>query len=71
MLAASIRHPEHVITAARLGCEVATVPGKVLRQMLNHPLTTSGIASFEKDWESRPEFGQWLEGLVQAQGTPA
>ena len=71
VLAASIRHPEHVMTAARLGCEVATVPGKVLRQMLNHPLTTSGIASFEKDWESRPEFGQWLEGLVQAQGAPA
>jgi transaldolase len=71
VLAASIRHPEHVITAARLGCEVATVPGKVLRQMLNHPLTTAGIASFEKDWQSRPEFGQWLEGLVQAQGTPA
>lgn len=71
VLAASIRHPEHVITAARLGCEVATVPGKVLRQMLNHPLTTAGIASFEKDWGSRPEFGQWLEGLVQAQGSPA
>ncbi len=35
VLAASIRHPEHVITAARLGCEVATVPGKVLRQMLD------------------------------------
>ena len=36
VLAASIRHPEHVVTAARLGCEVATVPGKVLRQMLQH-----------------------------------
>lgn len=71
VLAASIRHPQHVVTAARLGCEVATMPGKVLRQMLDHPLTTAGIASFEKDWGSRPEFGQWLEGLVQAQGTPA
>src|SRR5207245_8539885 len=34
VLAASIRNPEHVVTAARLGCEVATVPGKILRQML-------------------------------------
>lgn len=64
VLAASIRHPEHVVTAARLGCEVATVPAKVLRQMLNHPLTTSGIEQFERDWRSRPEFGQWLHGLA-------
>ena len=42
VLAASIRHPEHVVTAARLGCEVATVPAKVLQQMLDHPLTESG-----------------------------
>ena len=42
VLAASIRHPEHVVTAARLGCEVATVPAKVFRQMLNHPLTEKG-----------------------------
>src|SRR5947209_19082648 len=42
VLAASIRHPEHVVTAARLGCDVATVPGKVLRQMLDHPLTAAG-----------------------------
>src|SRR3954447_8876798 len=47
VLAASIRHPEHVVTAARLGCEVATVPGKVLKQMLEHPLTTAGTDKFE------------------------
>jgi transaldolase len=68
VLAASIRHPEHVITAARLGCEVATVPGKVLRQMLSHPLTTAGIERFEADWRSRPEFGAWLEGLTAGAG---
>ena len=68
VLAASIRHPEHVVTAARLGCEVATLPAKVLRQMLSHPLTTSGIAAFEKDWQSRPEFAEWLHALVEAQG---
>lgn len=64
VLAASIRHPEHAIVAARLGCEVATVPAKVLRQMLDHPLTTAGIAKFEEDWRSRPEFADWLSGLV-------
>jgi transaldolase len=64
VLAASIRHPEHVITAARLGCEVATVPGKVLRQMLDHPLTTAGIERFDADWRSRPELGEWLGRLV-------
>jgi transaldolase len=67
VLAASIRHPEHVIVAARLGCEVATLPSKVLRQMLDHPLTTAGIAKFEEDWRSRPEFAEWLRGLVRAQ----
>lgn len=67
VLAASIRHPEHVVTAARLGCEVATLPAKVLRQMLVHPLTTAGIESFERDWQSRPEFGEWLAELVEAQ----
>jgi transaldolase len=70
VLAASLRHPEHVITAARLGCEVSTVPAKVLRAMLDHPLTEKGIAKFASDWETRPEFGEWLRGLVEA-GTVA
>ena len=69
VLAASIRHPEHVITAAKLGCDVATIPAKVLKQMLVHPLTAAGIDKFASDWGSRPEFAQWLEGLVQ--GAPA
>jgi transaldolase len=64
VLAASIRHPEHVVTAARLGCEVATVPGKVLRQMLAHPLTAAGIERFEADWQARPELAEWLGGLT-------
>ena len=62
VLAASIRSPEHVVTAAKLGCEVATIPGKVLHQMLVHPLTAQGIEKFAADWESRPEFGEWLKG---------
>jgi transaldolase len=71
VLAASIRHPEHVVSAARLGCEVATVPGKVLQQMLDHPLTTAGIERFDADWRSRPELGQWLDGLVSGAAAPA
>jgi len=67
VLAASIRHPGHIVTAASLGCEVATVPAKVLDAMLQHPLTSAGIDKFEEDWKSRPEFAQWLAGLVQAQ----
>ena len=52
------------IVAARLGCEVATVPAKVLKAMLAHPLTEAGIRRFADDWKSRPEFGEWLHGLV-------
>jgi transaldolase len=65
VLAASLRHPMHAVIAARLGCEVATIPGKVLKQMLGHPLTEKGIARFSDDWKSRPEFGEWLHGLVE------
>jgi len=71
VLAASIRHPEHVVTAARLGCEVATVPAKVFRQMLNHPLTEKGRDLFKADWESRPEFVEWLRELVSKQPASA
>ncbi len=67
VLAASIRHPEHVVTAARLGCEVATVPAKVFHQMLAHPLTEQGRERFKADWQSRPEFVTWLRELVSKQ----
>jgi transaldolase len=65
IIAASIRHPEHVVAAARIGCEIATTPAKVLRQMLNHPLTESGAEKFRQDWQSRPEFGEWLRELTE------
>jgi transaldolase len=67
VLAASIRHPEHVVTAARLGCEVATLPAKVFHQMLDHPLTEQGRERFKADWQSRPEFVTWLRELVSKQ----
>lgn len=50
VIAASIRHPLHVTQAAEAGAHIATVPYKVLRQMINHPLTTSGIEKFLADW---------------------
>jgi transaldolase len=65
IIAASIRHPEHVVAAARLGCEITTVPAKVLRQMLDHPLTVAGAEKFRQDWQSRPEFGEWLGELTR------
>lgn len=51
VIVASIRHPIHVIQAARLGADIATVPPDVLRKMMKHPLTDTGIKSFLKDWE--------------------
>jgi transaldolase len=71
VLAASIRHPIHAVQAAQLGCEVATLPAKVLRAMLDHPLTTSGIKRFADDWASEPRFGEWLGELVDGQSVGA
>ncbi len=51
IIAASIRHPRHVTEAALAGAHIATVPFKVLEQMIGHPLTESGVARFAKDWE--------------------
>ena len=52
IIAASIRSPMHVIDAAKAGCDIATVPPKVIWQMISHPLTDSGIAKFMKDWDA-------------------
>src|ERR671936_451806 len=51
VLAASLRHPVHVVEAALAGAHVGTLPFKVLDQMFNHPLTDKGLAQFLKDWE--------------------
>ncbi len=51
VLAASIRHPRHVTDAAMLGSHVATLPFKVLQQMVRHPLTDKGIKTFRDDWD--------------------
>ena len=50
VLVASIRHPMHVVEAAKMGADVATMPPAILRQMFNHPLTEKGLAAFLADW---------------------
>ena len=52
IIAASVRNPIHVIDAALAGADIATVPTKVIEQMLKHPLTDQGIEKFKKDWEA-------------------
>jgi len=51
VIVASIRHPIHVIQAARIGADIATVPPEVIRKMVKHSLTDVGIKNFLKDWE--------------------
>jgi transaldolase len=50
VLAASLRHPLHVIESARMGADIATMPFKVIDQLFNHPLTDKGQAQFLADW---------------------
>jgi transaldolase len=52
VIAASIRHPLHVIVAAQAGAHIATIPYTVLMQMIKHPLTDIGISRFAEDWRS-------------------
>jgi transaldolase len=54
VLVASIRHPMHVVEAALMGAHVATIPYKVLAQLIHHPLTDAGIAKFLDDWKKLP-----------------
>jgi transaldolase len=55
VLAASIRHPLHVVQAAHAGAHVATLPFKVLAALVNHPMTDRGNAQFLKDWSTVPD----------------
>ncbi|MBT9156701.1 MAG: Transaldolase [Firmicutes bacterium] len=52
IIAASVRHPQHVHEAALAGAHIATVPASVISQMIKHPLTTSGIERFLADWRT-------------------
>ncbi|OES44878.1 fructose-6-phosphate aldolase [Domibacillus iocasae] len=53
IIAASIRHPQHITAAALKGAHIATTPYKVLEQLFKHPLTDKGIEGFLADWEKR------------------
>jgi transaldolase len=66
VLAASIRHPRHVTDAAMLGCHVATLPFKILQQMVHHPLTDKGIVTFRQDWDKARK-----QAAEKTGGTPA
>lgn len=58
ILVASARHPLHVMDAAKIGADVVTLPPKVLKQLVHHPLTDKGLAAFLADWE---KTGQQIE----------
>ena len=55
VLVASIRHPKHILEAALMGADVATIPFKAFDAMFNHPLTDKGLAAFLADWEKARE----------------
>ena len=64
VLVASIRHPIHVVEAAKLGAHVGTLPPGVLRQMFAHPLTDKGLVAFLADWA---KTGQSILGETKKQ----
>jgi transaldolase len=65
VLAASLRHPIHVVEAAKMGSHIATLPFKVFEQLFQHPLTDRGLAAFLKDWEkARDSLGGILPNAV-------
>ncbi len=63
VLAASIRHPLHVVDSALAGAHVATIPFSVIKQLIKHPLTDSGLARFLDDWKA---YEKELQAEVQA-----
>ncbi len=67
VLAASLRHPVHVVEAARMGADIATMPFKVFQSLVKHPLTDSGSKRFTDDWEeAKPHLGELLPSMQEA-----
>jgi transaldolase len=65
VLAASLRHPLHVVEAAKMGAHIGTMPYKVFEQLFKHPLTDRGLDAFLKDWEkARQTLGEISENSV-------
>ncbi len=69
VLAASLRHPLHVVEAAKMGAHIGTMPYKVFEQLFKHPLTDRGLEAFLKDWEkARETLGDFSETAVARKG---
>jgi transaldolase len=51
IIVASVRHPNHVVDSAMMGADIATIPPKVIKQLVQHPLTDKGLAGFLSDWD--------------------
>ncbi len=58
VIVASIRHPVHVVEAALIGADIATIPFAIINKMFRHPLTDVGITRFKKDWEKAEKAGK-------------
>lgn len=67
VLAASLRHPMHVVEAARMGADIATMPFKVFQALVKHPLTDAGFKRFTDDWErAKPNLGELFPSMQEA-----
>lgn len=67
VLAASLRHPVHVVEAARMGADIATMPFKVFEALIKHPLTDAGFKKFLDDWEgAKPHLGELPPSMQEA-----
>ncbi len=67
VLAASLRHPMHVVEAARIGADIATMPSKVFESLVTHPLTDAGAKKFLDDWEAaQPHLGELPPSMQEA-----
>jgi transaldolase len=67
VLAASLRHPMHVVEAARMGADIATMPFKVFQALVKHPLTDAGFKRFSDDWEkAKPHLGELFPSMQEA-----
>lgn len=67
VLAASLRHPIHVVEAAKMGADIATMPFKVFQMLVKHPLTDAGFRTFTDDWdEAKPNLGELFPSMQEA-----